>query len=146
MDDEKEKYEKESEEEHWKHHENKKYDGEHIALIRRDYFMSRRTMWLIAGGALGALAVIGIVRALKKKRSAAVGIVKEGYAFKEWVASNIERAKEDMEDIAAEAKHEYYKELEAAAGSVRRERELLQKIEEKIEERMARHKAENGGE
>jgi len=121
---EKEEYEKKSEEE---------------------YRISKRTLLLVAGGALGALAVIGIARALKKKRPQVVGIVKEGYAFKEWVASNIESTKEDVEDIVAEAKHEYYKELEATAESINKEKELLQKIEEKVREKIERSKAEEGG-
>lgn len=108
------------------------------------YHISKRTLWLIAGGALGTLALIGISRGLKKKRCAVVGIVKEGYAFKEWVASNIECTKEDIEDIVEEAKHEYHKELEATADSINREKELLLQIEEKVREKIARSKIEGG--
>ena len=110
------------------------------------YYISKRTLWLMSGGALGVLAAIGISRALKKKNPAIVGVVKEGYAFKEWAASNIESTKEDIEDIVAEAKHEYYKELEATAESINKEKELLQKIEERVREKIARGKTEEGRE
>ncbi|MBZ0157819.1 MAG: hypothetical protein K8I29_16610, partial [Alphaproteobacteria bacterium] len=54
------------------------------------YFISKRSVWLAAGGALGALAAIGIGKVSQKVRPAVVGAVKEGYAFKEWAASKIE--------------------------------------------------------
>lgn len=139
---EKEEYEKKSEEEYGKNDEETKNMVKHI----EGYIISKRTLWVMAGGALGALAAIGIARTLKKKSPAVVGIVKEGYAFKEWVASNIESTKEDIEDVVAEAKHEYYKELEATVECINKEKELLQKIEEKVSEKIERGRAEKRGE
>lgn len=94
------------------------------------YVVSKRNLWLAAGGALGALALLGIGKASSRLRPAVVGLVREGYAFKEWAAARAERVKEDMEDIAAEAKHAYHKDLEASQETIRRERELLKKMEE----------------
>ena len=141
MDKEKEEYEKKSDEEYRNNDEKTNIMETNI----EGYYISKRALWLVSGGALGALAAIGIARTLKSKRSSVVGMVKEGYAFKEWVASNIESAKEDIEVVVAEAKHEYYKELEATAESISKEKELLQKIEEKVREKIARSKTEEGG-
>jgi len=82
------------------------------------YTITKRNLWLVAGGALSALAAIGIGKVSKKIRPAVVGTVKEGYAFKEWLAGSYERAKEDVEDIVEEAKHAYHKDLEADRKSV----------------------------
>lgn len=104
------------------------------------FFIGKRSLWLAAGGALGALAAIGIGKASKKIRPAVVGAVKEGYAFKEWAASKIERVKEDAEDIVAEAKHAYHKDLEATAEAVKKEKEILEKTEKVVERKRARKK------
>lgn len=108
------------------------------------YFVSKRTLGLMAAGAVGTLAAGTIGRALKWVRPGVVGVVKEGYAFKEWVAGKLERAKEDVEDIVAEAKHAYYKDLEATAESIKKEREILEKLEKTVEQKMARQKKEEG--
>lgn len=105
-----------------------------------DPFVSKQTLRLVAGGALGTLAISGIGKALMRVRPAVVGLFKEGYAFKEWVAGKVERAREDVEDVVAEAKHAYYKDLEATAGSIRREREILERLEKTVEQRMSRQK------
>ncbi len=104
------------------------------------YFISKRSVWLAAGGALGALAAIGIGKVSQKVRPAVVGAVKEGYAFKEWAASKIERVREDAEDIVAEAKHAYHKDIETTAEAVRREKEILEKTEKAVEKKRARKK------
>jgi len=75
--------------------------GEHMS----GYFINKRSLWFMAGGALGALAVIGFGKLSKKIRPAAVGAVKEGYSFSEWLMAKCEKAKEDIEDIVAEAKY-----------------------------------------
>lgn len=105
---------------------------------REGYTVSKRSLGLFAGGALGALAALALGKASKKVRPAVVGAVKEGYAFKEWVAGKVESCKEDAEDILAEAKHAYYKDLEASAESIEKEKELLKKAEEAVAKKMAR--------
>jgi len=82
---------------------------------------------------LGALAVIGIGRLSKKMRPAAVGVTKEGIAFKEWLITNYEKVKEDIEDIVAEAKHVHLKDLEAEAETEKKEQDLLKKVEQMVE-------------
>lgn len=104
-------------------------------------FISKRSLWLVAGGALGAIAAIGIGKASKKLRPAVVGAAKEVYAFKEWAAGKIERAKEDIEDIVAEAKYAYHKDIEATAEAVKKEKEILEKVEKAVEKKAAKKKA-----
>jgi len=109
-------------------------------------FISKKSLWLVAGGALGALSAIGIGKASKKIKPAVVGAVKEGYAFKEWAAEKIERVKEDVEDIVAEAKHAYHKDLEATAEAIKKEKEILEKVEKEVGKKTARRKAKKEGE
>ncbi len=109
-------------------------------------FISKKSLWLVAGGALGALAAIGIGKASKKLKPAVVGAVKEGYAFKEWAAEKVERVKEDVEDIVAEAKHAYHKDLEASAEAIKKEKKIIEKVEKEVEKRAARKKTKKGGE
>ncbi|MBI2841232.1 MAG: hypothetical protein HYX75_23180 [Acidobacteria bacterium] len=112
-------------------------DGERTALGSADtVFLSTSGFWLLAGGALGALAAFGAGKAMNRFRPQVVGAVKEGYAFKEWIASKVERAKEDVEDIAAEARHGYHSDLVTTVDSIRREQEILRRAEEAIEKRM----------
>ncbi|MCC6347363.1 MAG: hypothetical protein IT388_09285 [Nitrospirales bacterium] len=99
------------------------------------YFVSKRNVWLLAGGALGAIAAFGLGKAAKRARPAIVGAVKEGYAFKEWIAGKAEEIREDVEDIVAEAKHAYHKDLDTSSETVKREKEVLQKIEKEVEKR-----------
>lgn len=124
-------------EEHHEEHSGGKKEQERNAGGRMGggVFISKRTLWYTAGGALGALALIGIAKASKKIRPAVVGAVKEGYSFKEWLAGKVEKVKEDVEDIVAEAKHAYHKDVEASAEAVKREKEALQKVEETLEKR-----------
>jgi hypothetical protein len=104
--------------------------------------IGKRDLWLLAGGALGALAALGLGKATKKIRPVAVGAVREGYAFKEWIAGKAEKLKEDMEDIVAEGVHEYQQDLATAADNVKREKEVLEKIEKMVEEKLAKMKPE----
>lgn len=55
----------------------KEEGGENMGGI----FITKRSLWLMAGGALGALAAIGVGKASKKIRPAVIGAAKEGYAF-----------------------------------------------------------------
>lgn len=115
--------------------EEMKMDGLHL---------KKRDLWLVAGGALGALAALGIGKMSGKVRPAAVGAVREGYAFKEWLAGKAERVKEDVEDIVAEGVHQYHSNLSASADSVKREKNILEKIEKLVDQKLAKMKAEQG--
>ena len=97
-------------------------------------FISKHSLWFMAGGALGALAVIGFGKLSKKIKPTAVGVVKEGYSFSEWLMAKCEKAKEDIEDIVAEAKHAHQKDLEATAETVKKEEDILKKVEQMVEE------------
>lgn len=114
--------------------------------IGNGIYISKKSLWLMAGGALGALAAIGIGKASKKIKPALVGAAKEGYAFKEWAAEKVERVKEDVEDIVAEAKHAYHKDLEATAETVKKEKEILEKVEKAVEKKTAKKRAKKEGE
>ena len=100
--------------------------------------IGKRSLWLMGGGALGALAALSFDKITGKVRPAAVGVVKEGYAFKEWAAGKFEKAKEDVEDIVAEAVYEYQRDLQAGADAIKREKEVLEKIEKLVEARLAK--------
>lgn len=101
-------------------------------------FIGKRNLWLLAGGALGALAALSFEKVSPKVRPVAVGAVKEGYAFKEWLAAKAERVKEDVEDIVAEGVHQYHRDLDASADAVKREKAILDRIEKCVDERRAR--------
>lgn len=106
--------------------------------------LKKRDLWLVAGGALGALAALGLSKFSSKARPAAVGAVREGYAFKEWLAGKAEKVKEDMEDIVAEGVHQYHSGLAATADTVKREKDILEKIEKMVEEKLAKMRPEQG--
>ena len=97
-----------------------------------------RNLWMMAGGALGALAILGFGKRFGKIRPVAVSAVRETYGFKEWVAGKLERAREDVEDVVAEAVFGYHKDLSATMDAVRREKELLEKIEKAVEKKLSR--------
>lgn len=145
MEKKEEKYEEKKEESNETSEREKKY-YEKGGLMGDGIFISKKSLWLAAGGALGALAVLGIGKASSKIRPAVVGAVKEGYAFKEWVAGKYERVKEDVEDITAEAKHAYHKDLEATAETVKKEKEILEKVEQAVEKKASRKKAKKEAE
>jgi hypothetical protein len=111
-------------------------DGEKVQLLD-GVNVSKRALWLMAGGAVGALAVLGLGRAFNAVRPMAVGALKEGYGFKEWMAGKLEAAKEDIEDIVAEAVFSYQKDVAAAADVATREKELLARVEKLVEQKMA---------
>lgn len=104
--------------------------GEHM----NGFFISKRSLWLVAGGAVGVLAAIGISKLSKKMRPAAVGATKEGLAFKDWLIANYEKTKENIEDIVAEAKYTRAKDIQEAAETVSKEESVLKKVEQMIEE------------
>ncbi len=122
------------------HTDNNNEQGEHDM---DGWVISKKSLWLTAAGAFGALGAIALAKLSNKMRPAVVGTVKEGYAFKEWMASKAAKTKEDVEDIIEEAKYAYTKDLESASDTVRREKEILEKIEKKVEAQIAKNKEEN---
>jgi|GEM_PF-2429003 len=100
------------------------------------------TLWLLAAGAVGAVAALGASKATNKLRPAAVGAVKEGYKFKEWLGGKYEQVKEDVEDIVAEGVHQYHQDLEETEESIKRQKELLEKAEARIKAQRARTQKE----
>ncbi len=100
------------------------------------FFFGKKNLLLLAGSAITTLAATRSGKVPKEYHSAAVGILKEGYAFKEWVCGKLEKLKEDAEDIAAEAVYEYQSDLDSTADLKKRERELLEKIEKIVEKKL----------
>lgn len=125
-----------------KEEKDKNKEGKHMG---EGIFISKKSLWLMAGGALGAIAAIGFGKASHRIKPALVGAVKEGYAFKEWASAKAEKIKEDVEDIVAEAKYAYHKDLEASAEAVKKEKAVLQKVEETVQKKIAKKKAKKGG-
>ena len=115
--------------------------GEGVKMMEGIH-VKKRDLWLLAGGALGALAALGLGKISGKVRPSAVSAVREGYAFKEWLAGKAEKVKEDVEDIVAEGVHQYQKDLAATAETVKREKDILEKIEKVVEEKMSKMKPE----
>lgn len=141
---EEKKYEEKEEKKYGEKQGEEKYNENEGKQMKEGIFISKKSLWLVAGGALGALAAIGIGKASKKIKPAIVGAVKEGYAFKEWAAGKVDRVKEDVEDIVAEAKHAYHKDIEATEEAVKKEKEILQKVEEEVEKKASRKKKKEG--
>lgn len=127
--------------EHHDDKEQKEKGKESVGGIHID----KKDLWMMAGGALGVLALMGLGKASQKIRPAAVGAVKEGYAFKEWLAGKAEKIKEDVEDIVAEGVHQYQEDLTSTADAVKREKDILEKIEKIVEEKLSKARSGKGG-
>ncbi len=126
--------------------DNHKDDGDHKedgVHILPGLHIHSNTLWLLAAGAVGAVAALGASKATSKLRPAAVGAVKEGYKFKEWMAGKYEQVKEDVEDIVAEGVHQYHSDLEETEESIKRQKELLEKAEARIKAQRARTQKES---
>jgi len=138
-----EHHEHQRDEKEKRNNENMEYKKDEGGDIKMDgIHVKKRDLWLIAGGALGALAALGLGKISGKARPAAVCAVREGYAFKEWLAGKAEKVKEDVEDIVAEGVHQYQSDLSATADTVKREKEILEKIEKIVEEKLSKMKPE----
>lgn len=123
-------------------HEDNNNNKEKGMEVSDGLHLSKRTLWMMAGGAVGALAMLGFGRAFHAARPAAVSAVKEAYGFKEWLAGRLETAREDIEDVVAEAVFNYRKDLAATVDVVKREKEILGKVEKVVGQRMAKAQAE----
>ncbi|NIQ93356.1 MAG: hypothetical protein GWN87_03475 [Desulfuromonadales bacterium] len=99
----------------------------------------------MAGGTLGVMATLNVDKTRKKIRSATVGAIREGQAFKEWMDSHFERLKGDVEDISTEAIYEQEKELTDETVATERKEQLLRNVEKMVKERLAEIQAETRG-
>lgn len=98
--------------------------------------ISTKTLLLTAAGAAGTAIALFLGRHFQKFKPSLVEVAKEGYGFVDWVTEKLERAKEDLEDLLAEAKHAYYEERIEMQELIRREREILEKIENRIKQNL----------
>ena len=105
--------------------------------IMSGMFLSSRNLYLMLGGAVGTLALKALAKNADLWRPTAVGAVKEGIAFKEWMAARMETFKEDVEDLVAEATVAYQVEETAETDFADKEREVLEKLAKHIDERLA---------
>ncbi|GAB6057527.1 DUF6110 family protein [Desulfonatronum parangueonense] len=69
-----------------------------------NYFF-RYGLWFAAGVAVGAAGVNFVARKDNSLRGAMVGTLSQGIAAKEKVLASLEKIKENVEDMVAEAKH-----------------------------------------
>ncbi len=99
-------------------------------------FLSNRNLYLMLGGALATFAIKELAKHSDKWRPSAVSAVKEGIAFKEWVATGTEKFKEDLEDLVAEATVAYQSEAAGSETFEDREREILEKLSRLIDARL----------
>lgn len=106
-------------------------------------FHVTRGLLLMAGGALGAAATLGLA---KKVRPAAVEAVREGYALKEWAAGKFGKVKGEVDSLIDEAVREYRTKKEAGADTADIEKELLEKIDRLIQKRLSKLPAGKGKE
>jgi hypothetical protein len=93
----------------------------------------------IGAGALVAAGVMLLAANREKLKPLVKGTMKEYYRFSDWVGSNFAEVKEDLSDMAAEARHEHEQEVTAHLELVDRERQLVQRLAN-----MARKRSEEG--
>lgn len=100
-------------------------------------FVSNHDLRLLAGGAVGALALNWLNKLLAERHPAVVGVIKEGFSVWDWFSTQFEQTKENIEDIVAEAKHAHYHPGQGTANGQVDQEDLLRKIEQMIEEKLA---------
>jgi len=62
-------------------------------------------LWLLAGVVIGATGASLLARQESSLRGVVVGTIAKGMSMKDKVATSLEKAKENVEDIVAEAKY-----------------------------------------
>jgi exonuclease VII small subunit len=65
----------------------------------------KNALWILAGVALGATGASLMSRHEMSLRGAVVGTLAQGMSVKDKVVTTLEKAKENVEDIVAEARH-----------------------------------------
>lgn len=98
-------------------------------------FYTNPQLWYSLGGALLAYTGLNFGKVAEPVKPAMVGVIKEGYIFKNWVSEKVETSKEDLEDIVAEAKYSYEQDLLEASKAIENEKLLLEKVDKVIQKR-----------
>lgn len=105
-------------------------------------FCGTKGLMAVAGGAIGAVATLGFGRLAQMLRPTAVGAVREGYALKEWATGKFDVVKRSVDSLMEEAIQDYERKKETSADKSRMEKDLLEKIDKVIQERLSRIQAE----
>lgn len=79
-------------------------------------------------GALGALAALAVVAKRTQLRPWIKATLREAHGFKEWASLHAQEAREDFEDIAAEAKEDHKNDLKRRLDENERQHALLKKL------------------
>jgi hypothetical protein len=93
----------------------------------------------IGAGALIAAGVMLLTANRQKLKPVVKGTLKEYYRFSDWLAANFAQVKEDLSDVAAEARHDYEQEMAAHVELLEKERQLVQRLAS-----MAKKRSEEG--
>jgi hypothetical protein len=89
----------------------------------------------IGTGALVAAGVMLLAANRDQLKPLVKGTMKEYYRLSDWLGSNFAEVKEDLSDMAAEARHEHEQELTAHLELVDRERQLVQRLADMAKKR-----------
>lgn len=86
-----------------------------------------------SGGAVGAGAAIAsglmlLAANREKLKPAVVGTLKEYYRFSDWATTRVAQVKEDLSDMAADARHQYEQEVQAHLDLLEKERRVVQRL------------------
>jgi hypothetical protein len=88
---------------------------------------------LTTGKALGAgtLLAAGVMLLAANRETlkpVLKGTLKEYYRFSDWLGANVAQVKEDLSDVAAEARHDYEQEMTSHLELIEKERQLVQRL------------------
>ena len=103
-------------------------------------FYSNPGFWVTLGGAILSYTGLNFKKVTNPLRPYIIEAIKEGYSLKDWLIERYELSKEDAEDLIAEAKHEYEKELLLAEKAIEREKQLLDSIDTAIKKKTSKIK------
>lgn len=97
--------------------------------------LSRKRLKYFLSGSVGALGFLLLGKLLERGKPYLKELVKEGLSFKEWLEGKVEEILEDAEDIVAEAKYNYYQDTQKSKEFIKREKEILEKLEKLLEKK-----------
>ncbi len=107
------------------------------------FFLKPGFLFSVGGAALAA-AGLNLNRVMSPVKPALVSGLKEGLLFKDWLAGKLEVSKEDLEDLLAEARFAYDEEVLLNEQTVKREKQLLDKIDDVIKKQPSTAKSAKG--
>lgn len=81
-----------------------------------------------AAGAAIAAGVMLLATNRERLKPVVKGTLKEYYRFSDWLGANVAQVKEDLSDMAAEARHDYEQELAAHLELLEKERQVVQRL------------------